>query len=285
MTQPAGTRGSGIAAVVLAVTAFSWGFVIIKHIGLPPPVLAFWRLVLGAVVLTSAAYALRVPWPATKKWVVLAGVAFGAHQLIFIAAVKLTSIAIVTTLGAAQPLLVSLISRRTVGEVARPAIIVCSVMAIGGVAVVMYANAGDASRSWEGDILAVINLGVWTTYFMLAKKARVDGAPTLTFTAGFISVAAVVVGPAMLIWTGAEVPVGVTWAWLALLVLGPGNGHLLLNWAHARITAALASLILALIPLLAGLWAYLVLGEPLTYVHGIGMALVVIAIEIGRRNE
>jgi drug/metabolite transporter (DMT)-like permease len=285
MTEPASTRGSGIAAVVLAVTAFSWGFVIIKHIPLPPPVLAFWRLVLGAVVLTSTAYVLRVPWPTTKKWMLLAGIAFGAHQMIFIAAVKLTSIAIVTTLGAAQPLLVSLISRRTIGEAVRPAIIVCSVMAIGGVAVVMYANAGDASRSWEGDVLAVINLGVWTTYFMLAKKARVDGAPTLTFTAGFIAVAAVVVGPAMLVWTGAEVPVGVTWAWLALLVLGPGNGHLLLNWAHARISAALASLILALVPLLASLWAYLILDEPLTYMHGIGMALVVIAIDIGRRNE
>ena len=90
--------------------------------------------------------------------------------------------------------------------------------------------------------------------------------------------------PAMF-WQGFDVPTATNFGLLAVLALGPGNGHLLVNWAHRRISAALSSLVLASIPLLSSLWAYLVLGEQFTLRHGIGMVIVILAIEIGRRAE
>jgi len=89
-------RGAGLAAVVVAVTAFSWGFILFKAMSLPMPVISFWRVALGAALLTGAALVLRVPWPEHKRFVIGAGIAFGAHQLVLIGAVKLTSVAIVS---------------------------------------------------------------------------------------------------------------------------------------------------------------------------------------------
>ena len=75
------------------------------------------------------------------------------------------------------------------------------------------------------------------------------------------------------------------WALIALLALGPGNGHLLMNWAHRVVSASLLTIVLSLVPLLASIWAHLVFGEPYGWLHVAGMLLVVMAIEGGRRAE
>lgn len=278
------TRGAGLAAVVLAMTAFSWGFILVKSIPLSPAALATWRLLVGAGFLALVATVLRVSWPIQRGLVLLAGLAFGAHQLIFIAATKMTSIAIVTLMGATMPLVVTLASRRVVGEPLSRAFIIASLLAVAGVGIVIHASIDAASRSLTGDILAVINVLVFATYFLLAKKARTLGAPTLTFTAGFLAVSLVVVVPA-LYWQPFAVPDAGSFGLIAVLALIPGNGHLLVNWAHRRISAALSSLILASIPLLSSVWAYLLLDEPLTWRHAAGILVVIIAIELGRRAE
>lgn len=285
MTEPEHTRGAGLVAIVVAVTGFSWGFILIKSIDLPPPVLATWRLMLGAIALTLVAVAWRVPWPRARIPVVLAGLAFGAHQLLFIAATKLTSVAIVTLMGAAlQPLLVGLVSRRAVGEPVPRALFAFAGVAAVGVGVVVHASFDDPSRSLQGDLLALVNVLAFTTFFLATKRARLAGAHTLTLTAGFLWVATAVVAPVGL-WWGMHVPTAPEWGLLALLALGSGNGHLLVNWAHARVSAALASIVLSILPLLASLWAHLVLGEPYTWRHMVGIGIVVIAIEGARRAD
>jgi drug/metabolite transporter (DMT)-like permease len=72
---------------------------------------------------------------------------------------------------------------------------------------------------------------------------------------------------------------------LCVLALGSGNGHLLVNWAHDRVSATVASLILLIVPLLASLWAHLVHDEPFGLRHVLGIVLVMAAIEGGRRAQ
>ncbi|MFW6087638.1 MAG: EamA family transporter, partial [Myxococcota bacterium] len=78
---------------------------------------------------------------------------------------------------------------------------------------------------------------------------------------------------------------GWQWGLVAVLALVPGNGHLLVNWAHARVSAALASLVLAAVPLLSSIWASLLFDEPYGPWHLVGMLLAAAAIEGGRRAE
>ncbi len=282
MASMSTSRGAGLSAVVLAMVGFSWGFVIVKAVNMPTQVMAFWRVMIGAVVLGLFALAFRVRWPRVRGALVVAGIAFGVHQLIFMAAVKETSIAIVTIIAALQPLLVAMVSQRAVGEVVPKRVYGCIVLAVIGVAVVVLANYGDSSRSLFGDILAIINVVVFSVYFLATKRARMDGAPALTLTAGVLTVAAFVVAPAAW-WVGYQLPTHVQWGFLAILALGSGNGHLLMNWAHSRVPAVLASLASAIVPVLASIWAALIFDEPYTWLHVVGMVLVVGAIEVGRR--
>ena len=277
------SRGAGLAAVILAATGFSWGFIIVKVVPHSAPVIAAWRLGIGAAVLVAVAAALRLPWRQLGLSA-MAGVAFGVHQLLFIEATKLTAVAIVTLLGAAQPLLVALGSRPIARERVPPLLWLMAVLALCGIGIVVQADFGHESRSLAGDLLAVANVFAFTAYFLLGKRARARGAHTVTFTASMLTAALLVVIPFALV-AGFEMPTAASAALIALLALGPGNGHLLLNWAHRRVSAALASLVLAAIPLLAGLWAHLVLGEPYTWRHVAGMVLVAAAIEGGRRIE
>ncbi|MFW5925863.1 MAG: DMT family transporter [Myxococcota bacterium] len=278
-------NGAGVAALVLAVTAFSWGFILVKALGLPAATIGFWRLLVGAAVLIGVAGALRVPWPPVWAPVVGAGVCFGLHQLVFIAATQWTSVAIVTLIVALQPLVVALVSRKTVGERVPLPLLLWACVGVLGVAVVVLANLGDASRSLAGDLLAVVNLFLFTAYFLFSKRARVGGAPTLTLTAGMLGVALVTVTPALAFVAPIRPVHGWQWGLVAVLALVPGNGHLLVNWAHARVSAALASLVLAAVPLLSSIWASLLFDEPYGPWHLVGMLLAAAAIEGGRRAE
>jgi len=279
------TGGAGLAAVIGATVAFSWGFVIVKSVGLGAPAIAFWRLLIGAAVLALVTVARRDPWPRRLGPLLGAGVMFGLHQLVFIVATQTTTIAIVTLLGALQPLLVGLVSRRTVGERVPRRLLWCALLALAGVAVVVAASLDSEARSLGGDLLAALNAVVFTAYFLFAKRGMDAGARTLPFTTGVLAVSLVVVLPGLALGGPILPASGGELALLAVLALLPGNGHLLLNWAHPRVSAALSSLVLASVPLLASVWARLAFGEPYGWQHVLGMLLVVAAIEAGRRVQ
>lgn len=281
-------ESSGLLAVSAATLAFSWGFIIVKALPLPGPAIATWRLAIGGGVLAAAGGLRRSAWPARKGAMapmVVAGLAFGAHQLLFIAATQATSVAIVTLLAACQPLLVALASSRVVGERVPRALLGWSVLAVGGVALVVLANAGDASASLHGNLLALANLVVFVVYFLAAKRGRTEDVEVETFTAGTFAVGALVTVPALFFVTPALPSSVGSWALIALLALVPGNGHLLVNWAHPRVSAALSSLVLATLPVLSSIWARLVFDEPYGPVHVLGTVLVVAAVVLGQGAE
>lgn len=288
MVNPSATSSrtsTGVAAIAVAATIFSWGFVIVKYVALPAPVIATWRLLIGAAFLATVAKVTRAPWPTNYPAVIAAGLAFGVHQLLYINAAQRTSIAIVAIIGAMKPLVVTLVARRVVGEKVPAAFRLWAVVALSGVALVVFANYRDQSRTLFGDLLAVANLFAVTGYLLFSKRARMEGAHTLTFTACMIGIAMLVVAPGLLFVDVMLPSEGWQWGLIALLALGPGNGHLLINWAHRRVSAALLTLVLSLVPLMASIWAHLVFGEPYGWLHVGGMALVVLAIEGGRRAE
>jgi drug/metabolite transporter (DMT)-like permease len=265
--------------------AFSWGFVLVKALALPPATIAGWRLLIGAAALSIAMLVARRASSGPLMPVLGAGLSFGLHQLAFISATHTTSIAVVTLIGALQPLLVALVSRRATGVRVRTALFLWSVVATAGVGLVVFAQPHEQSRSLLGDALAVVNLLLYSAFYLFSKRAREAGWSTLPLTRNTFAISLLVVAPVWLLTPALLPPGGREWGMLFALALLPGNGHLLVNWALPRVSAALGSLVLTAVPLLASLWAHLIFREPYGPRHLIGMALVAAAIEGARRSE
>ena len=109
------------------------------------------------------------------------GIALGFDVALFFSAVKLTTIANATVIGALQPIVVAIAEpglRR--GHPVRD--MALGLVAIAGVVIVVLSAASDAPTDWRGD-LAVGALFAWSAYFVFAKRAK-DVITTNDYTVG-----------------------------------------------------------------------------------------------------
>jgi drug/metabolite transporter (DMT)-like permease len=72
---------------------------------------------------------------------------------------------------------------------------------------------------------------------------------------------------------------------LAALLAVPGTGHLLMNWAHLHIPLSLAGMLTLSIPVLSGAGAWLVVGQQVTLIQGLGMAVVISVLVLVVRRD
>ena len=63
--------------------------------------------------------------------------------------------------------------------------------------------------------------------------------------------------------------------WLVVIAVGPGGGHLLMNWAHAHVRLSITSLLTLASPVISAVGAAVALGEPLFALQVAGMAVVI----------
>jgi len=212
---------------------------------------------------------------------VVGGLAFGSDIVLFFSALKHTTVANATVVGALQPALVLLVAGRMFGEPVTAGIVTWSAVAIAGVVIVVYGSSGAPVWSITGDLLAVGALFAWTIYFIASK--RVSGKlPPFDYLTAMLIIAAVVVTPVALL-SGQRLDPGGTgeWAWIALLAIGSGGvGHLLLNWAHGHIDLSVMSLLTLAVPVVAVISAAIFLDESIEWVQVFGMAVVLVALGV-----
>ena len=192
----------------------------------------------------------------------------------FFTAVKLTTVADATIISALQPGLVLLVAGPMFAERVKRADIALTLLAVGGVAIVVLASGAVEGRSLAGDLLAVAALGAWAWYFVAVKKARQSFA-ALEYQTALAIVAGVVVTPVVLVsGQGLGVSDDRTWLLLAVTIVLGGSGHFLMNWAHAYTPIMLTSLLTLGSPVISVAAAAVFLGEPVLAAQVIGMAIV-----------
>ena len=272
---------AGAVAVLVAVSIWGGMAVVIRLVDeVDGLALGFHRLWIGAAATLGVYYATgrRLSWRALKL-ALPGGLAFGGDIVLFFSALKHTTVANATVVGALQPLLVFLVADRMFGEVVSRRLVGWSVMAIGGVAVVVYGSAGVPVWSIGGDLLAVGALLAWTGYFIASKRVR-EALQPLEYLSAMLVVATLAIAPFALLAGGRLDPGGADeWAWIALLAIGSGGvGHLLLNWAHGHVELAVMSLLTLAVPVVAVVSAAVFLDEPLGWVQAVGMAVVLVAL-------
>ncbi len=276
--HPLGLSASAFAAVL-------WGFggIFAALTYAPGVVVAFYRLWVGAGVLIVLTYSTRRRFTWSTMLAALPGGAFLAGDMtMFYSAVRLASIVDVTVIGAFQPAIVLVVGRRLLGERLTQRDVFWIVLAMAGVVVAVVGHGQTSSHQTLGDLLALGALLSFTSYWLVSKNAS-ESHDAMTYTAGVTLMAAVVVTPVVLLSGESlgHVHPG-DWVWVALLVLVPGTGHLVMNWAHRYVEASISSAISCLSPLVAAVAAVPILGQSLRPVQVVGVvaglaALAVIA--------
>ncbi len=249
----------------------------------------FWRMWIYAVIVILflkvrgtplRKESLRISWKG--------GVSLGADIMLFFSALRLTTVANATVIGSCQPLIMLFIAGRIFGERPRRYDWVLALVAIAGVATVMFGSTGVQGWSLSGDLLSVATVVAWTLYFVFSKlssrkieSSQYTGATAL-ICALFATPFALASGQLF------DMPSANAWVWLFILSIGPGfASHMLMNWALAHIPVWFGSTLTLAIPVTATVMAWVFLGEDVVALQFVGMGVVLLAlavIVIGQSN-
>jgi probable blue pigment (indigoidine) exporter len=267
--------------MVGATVLWGVGNVFVKEANLQGITFAMYRLWGGSLVFAIALLLTRRRLTSVDiRASLIGGVAFGTYMALLYTALKATSIADVTIIGALQPILVLMVAGRLFGERVTRRDGVLAAVAMLGVLVVVLGSAETPSWSLRGDAFALCALFAFTAFWLASKQARTGHAvDPLVYVATASLIGSVIVTPVALLAAPAALPAGQDWLWLGLTVLLPGAlAHWLAAWGHRFVAVWRSSLIQLGVPVVsvAAAWAWL--GERLRPVAGFGGVIVLVSL-------
>ncbi|MGZ4680077.1 MAG: DMT family transporter [Ilumatobacteraceae bacterium] len=279
MRSTEGRQNLAIPMGAIAVCAWGFGPLFVRGVDASATTIVFWRLWMAAPVMVTVARLTggRVTLPLLKT-VFVPGVLFGISTICSFTSYQWTSIANATLIGALQPVLMLVIGPLLFGDRTAGRQILFAVIALGGIATVVLGAHGSSGASLHGDLIALLNLGIWTTYFVRVKQVRNKGIHSAALIAGIFCVAAVVVTPFALL-TSRDLGAihGTDWLLILAMVLVPGLiGHGFMTWAQRHLDITLSSLLTLGNPVISAIGAWMIFGQALGAVQIAG-AIVVLA--------
>tara|TARA_B100000131_G_scaffold72432_1_gene68677 strand:- start:12953 stop:13852 length:900 start_codon:yes stop_codon:yes gene_type:complete len=268
----------GHLATIAAVFCWSAGNVVVAGTDLPGLQIAFWRLLLGGV-LYSTVYFLTGRRINLKKLrlVALPGILLGLELAVFFTALRNTTVANATMIGTLQTIVLLAVGSKQFQESVTRWLVGASCVAIGGVALVILGASNELSWSPRGDLLAFAAMILFSAYFVAVKNVR-NEVDTFTLQSVAMLVASVTVFPIVAVEANTlaiPFPSLKEWVLLFVLLMVPGTGHLLMNWAHLHVSLSFAGIIMLAIPVISSLGAWLFLNERVTIIQVFGMFVVI----------
>lgn len=272
----------GAAGAVGAVILWSIGNILIAANTMRPLELVFWRSWLGVAVylIVMTALGKRLKWSQFRA-VGPGSVAYWADLISFYLAVGLTSMAIATTVSALQPIGILFASSLLFGESIRKHHVGWTLVAVLGAILVIVGADTSGRFSWAGNLWSVAAVICWALYFIGSKRAR-ETVGTLEYQTWVLLVTAVLSTPLAFLIDGVSVhhldASAIKFA--VALVLVPGTGHLLMNWAHQHTTLLISSLATLLMPPLGVIGGLIFLDQKVTPLQIVGVCVTVAALAV-----
>lgn len=260
-------RRRPLVLIAVGVFCYSMGPVMVSASNVPGPVLSFYRLWFGVLAfgLLTVVYVRRTgrrPDRDGLAWALKAGVAFGIHQLMFMTAIKATSVVDVTLMASLSPVIVGVLAIPMFNERTGVPFRLWSGVAIVGSALVVVAGSAGPDGDFGGMMLAAVNVFFFALFFMFSKQGR-EHIDVVPFLFGVMTVAAVTVSVFVL---AAGEPVSSVDRQSLLLAAGiafvPGFiGHFVMTWPLRWVPANIPPVMRLATPLIAGLTAWALLGQ------------------------
>ena len=289
-----GVRSQGLALVALLAgavcIAMSPIFVRVAETG--PTATAFWRVALALPALWPFYLAFgregeTVSFPRTRWLLVAAGAAFSGDLFFWHFSVKLTSVANSTLLANLAALFVTLAVWLLFRQRPTRLFLVGLVTALTGVAMLVSTSMAFSPTALLGDAFGVITAMFYAWYLLSVKDLRDRGAGTLRVMAVTTAITALLLLPIALA-TGEQMLPTSTAGWGTLLgvaLISHACGQGLIAYALAHLPAAFSSVSLLLQPVMAGVFAWVLLGEPLVALQIAGGVVVLTGIYLARKGS
>jgi len=257
----------------------------------PPVTFSFGRWLLASVLLLPwSVPAVRRDWAVARKhWrpiLALGVLGIALFNSLLYTGLHHSTASNAMLIQASVPAFVLAFDRAIFGQRARPLQILAVVVAILGVAVIVFQ--GDLGRALRlafsrGDLILVASAIVWSLYTVLLRL-RPPVSP-ITVIALTFAVATLALAPfAAWEWrSGQEVHwgPGVFGAFAYVALMASLSAYFLFNAAAARTGPVVAGQAITLLPLFGAVLSALLLGEVLHLYHLWGMALIVVGIALG----
>ena len=298
MSVPApATRG--LQALLLG-TAAVWGanlsVVKLLLVQMEPMLVSVLRMVVAAVAVAAVVAWRRMPWPplSRRQWGALAGCAFlmvYLNQIFFVHGVAGTNAANAALIIALNPLVSSLLAVLLLGDRLSPQRIVGVALGFGGVAAVVLHRPGMAlGGAGLGDLLVLCSVTTWVLGGVMVQRLARGIDPlfisaVLNVIGTVLLLLHVLLRPSPLVYDASRIN-GMTVVLIGVSgLLATALGGIVWNRALMVLGVARTALYSYWVPIFGVLFAVLLLGEPLTVWHGVGLAAVLAGTWLGTRSH
>ena len=280
-----------LGALLAGATCIAASPIFVRLSEAGPTATAFWRVAIAVPVL----WVLYLVKPRARagrygaQWPLLlaAGFAFAGDLGFWHAAIQHTSVANSTLLANLASIFVTLAAWIFLREKPSGLFLAGLAAALVGVGMLVRTSLGFSQTGLVGDAFGVITAMFYAAYILAVKGLRDRGETTLHLMAATSTITAVFLFPVALA-SGDQMLPATAYGWwilvgLALVSHAAGQG--LIAYALAHLPAAFSSVSLLLQPVMAALFAWLILSESLVPLQILGGLVVLVGIYLARRGS
>ena len=278
-----------LPALLLGATCIALSPIFVRVADVGPTASAFWRVALAVpllwplVALAPRASAPRPDW----KLLLAAGFAFAGDLGFWHWSIQFTSVANSTLLANLASLFVTLAMWLFWRERPSATFALGLAAALSGVGLLVHTSLQFSASALLGDALGVVTAVFYAGYILAVKSLRDRGAATLKLMAVTTTLTALFLLPVALASGETLLPQSAL-GWLKLAGLAwvshcAGQG--LIAYSLAHLPAAFSSVSLLFQPVMAALFAWILLSEPLVPLQMAGGVVVLAGIYLARRGS
>ena len=282
-------RTPALFALLAGATCIALSPIWVRVSDVGPTASAFWRVAL-AVPLLWILFAFNSKGRKSLDKgqylpLLLAGIAFAGDLVFWHWSIQYTSVANSTLLANLASIFVTLAAWLLWKQRPSGLFLAGLAAALVGVGLLVRASLGSTPGALLGDGLGIVTAMFYAWYLLSVKGLRDGGAGTLQLMAVTTTITAVILLPVALASGEALLPATAA-GWLKLLGLAwisHAAGQGMIAYALAHLPAGFTSVGLLFQPVMAALFAWLLLGEPLVALQVAGGAIVLAGIYLARK--
>jgi len=280
-----------LGALLLGATCIALSPIFVRVSEAGPTATAFWRVALAVPVLWLL-YFLKSKARSQRysgKWPLLlaAGFAFAGDLGFWHTSIKLTSVANSTLLANLASIFVTLAAWMFLKHKPTRLFLTGLAAALVGVGLLVHTSLAFSSTGLVGDALGVVTAMFYAGYILAVKGLRDRGETTLHLMAVTSTITALFLFPVALAAGEPMLPSSAFgwWMLIGLALISHAAGQGLIAYALAHLPAAFSSVSLLFQPVMAALFAWLLLAEGLVPLQIAGGVVVLFGIYLARRGS